>query len=430
LRIRFNTFGEYNPVREKECIKECGLCLKVCPFADGNENEDDLGKRLYGNTPAIRHRPETGYFLDSYIGYAPDTRNRGSSGGMATWLLSTLLKRGIVDHIITVIPNDDPDQLFRFAILDTTDSVLRASGSVYYPVTLSDVLREIQNKPGKCAIIGVPCFIKAVRLAQKIHKNLRDQIVMCIGLICGQQKTQHYTSYIARHAGVKGRVKKVYYRGKNPDYPTSNYYYSFEDDSGNSENIFWNAGISEAWLNRWFTPNPCNYCDDVFAEGADAAFMDAWLPEYSEDRKGTNIFIVRSQKIHELIESAIKENGIRVDPIPIEKVMQSQAGVINIKRHYLAYQLYLGNQKGLKTPKKRIAPLKLSDPFTRQKIRCTNQMQEKSHRIWDPEKQDAERFRAEMQPYLVQVRRWNRVSEAVGLPLNATRDIIRKIRRL
>jgi hypothetical protein len=134
--------------------------------------------------------------------------------------------------------------------------------------------------------------------------------------------------------------------------------------------------------------------------------------------------------VHDIISGGIRDNEIILKPISIEKVVQSQAGVIDIKRHYLAYQLYLGHQKGLKTPKKRVAPLKLSDPFTRQKIRCTNQMQGKSHTIWDPEKQDAERFRAEMQPYLVRVRRWNRVSKAVGLPLNVTRDIIRKIRRL
>ena len=30
---------------------------------------------------------------------------------MATWLLSTLLKKGIVDYVIAVVPNDDPDQL-------------------------------------------------------------------------------------------------------------------------------------------------------------------------------------------------------------------------------------------------------------------------------------------------------------------------------
>ena len=72
LQMRFNHVGEYNPFEDKKCIKECGLCLKVCPFADGNDNEDKLGKALFGAVPGIFHNKETGYYLDCFAGYAPD----------------------------------------------------------------------------------------------------------------------------------------------------------------------------------------------------------------------------------------------------------------------------------------------------------------------------------------------------------------------
>jgi len=429
LEMRFNHFGEYNPIQNtNECLKDCGLCIKVCPFADGNDNEDRIGKTLYGDIFGIGHRSETGYYLNSYVGYAPNTRKRGASGGMATWFLSKLLQKGIVDYIVAVVPNDDSNQLFKFTILSNPESVLDSSGSAYYPVELSKILQEILNKPGKFAIIGLPCFIKAIRLAQKRNKNLKDKIVICIGLICGQMKTKEYTSYITKLAGVQGKLIKINYRGKDPNYPTSNYFYSFENDTGKRGKIFWEEGVSEAWLNRWFTPIPCNYCDDIFAECADIAFMDAWLPEYSNDSQGTNIVLVRSQLVQDVMNHGINDNEVNLDPISIEKVVQSQIGVIDIKRRYLAHQLFLGHQQKLKIPKKRVAPLKLANPFSAKEIHVKNQMQHDSREIWNSKNQDADHFRTEMRPYLAQLARWNRFSRILRLPLKALKHIRRKIR--
>ena len=404
LLMQFNRFGEYNPTQSKECLKECGLCCKVCPFADGNDNEDSIGNTLYGKTAGISHRPETGYYLNGYVGYAQDTRERGASGGMATWLLVTLLKKGIVDYIIAVVPNDNPDQLFKFAVLQDTESVLSASGSAYYPVELSGVLQEIQDKPGRYAIIGLPCFIKAIRLATQKNRILRERIPVLAGIVCGQLKNRHFTDYIASLAGIRGNdLRKVHYRGKSPDTPVSNYYYTFTRKDGTTGRIFWDDGISEPWMNRWFTLNACSYCDDIFAECADVACMDAWLPEYSKESQGTNIVLVRSQLVQDVIDQGIMGKEVRLDPILIERVLQSQAGVIDSKHRNLAYQLYLGHQQGYKIPKKRIAAAKISNLFLRQRIFLKNQMQRVSREIWNPRKPDAQHFNARMRPYMTRL---------------------------
>ena len=61
LRIEFNEFGEY-VAREQDssCPDTCSMCLDVCPFYDQSENEDTLGKKIFANTPEIKHTPETG----------------------------------------------------------------------------------------------------------------------------------------------------------------------------------------------------------------------------------------------------------------------------------------------------------------------------------------------------------------------------------
>ena len=50
----------------------------------------------------IKYLFETGYYLESYVGYSHNFRQIGASGGMATWLLTTLLQENIVDYVIDV----------------------------------------------------------------------------------------------------------------------------------------------------------------------------------------------------------------------------------------------------------------------------------------------------------------------------------------
>jgi len=430
LEMEWNRFGEYNPVEKLTCEKECGLCLKVCPFADGNENEDCIGKSLFGSIPRIF--PETGYYLDSFVGYSPETRERGSSGGMATWLLSTLLKKGIVEYVIAVVPNNDPDKLFKYAILTDSKSVLDSSGSAYYPVELSGVLKEIQDKSGTCAIIGVPCFIKAIRLATQKNTKLNKRISLTIGLVCGQLKSKHYTEYISALSGVYEPLQKVFFRGKSPDKSAGNYYFSCTSKKGDKGKIFWDEGVAEAWVNRWFTPNACNYCDDIFAECADVTFMDAWLSDYSKNYKGTSLVLVRSVQIHNMIVDGIKSEEISLKIIPVQKINESQSGGIEEKRINLAYRLYLNKCAGIFSPQKRIKPMKIINIFRKKKIIITNQMQLSSRNIWaeqhNNEISKMKKFRDQMNYYLAQLSRWNRIASTCELPLNCIRKIRREIR--
>jgi coenzyme F420-reducing hydrogenase beta subunit len=430
--MRFNRFGEYNPFKEKECVKECGLCLKVCPFADGNDNEDKLGNALYGVIPGFFHHKETGYYLECFAGYAPDMRSLGSSGGMATWLLSTLLKRGIVDYVISVIPNNDPDKLFKFTIFNDAQSVLGASGSAYYPVELSGVLKEIKNNPGRYAIIGLPCFIKAIRLAARKNKHLKERITVTLGLVCGQQKSKLYTEYLAALSGITPSLANVHYRGKSPEKPASNFYFSCTNNEGNTGKIFWNEGVGEAWSNRWFTQNACNYCDDVFAECADVTFMDAWLPEYSKDFRGTSLVLVRSPQLQTMIVEGARSKEIILETIPVLKAVDSQAGSIAEKHSDLGYRLFTSNKAGFVTPQKRIEPSGSAGIFQKKKVILKEQMRVLSRNFWaeqsDKGSPDLKNFRGIMNPYLNQMTKWKKFTATSKLPLRFIHHVRRKVR--
>jgi coenzyme F420-reducing hydrogenase beta subunit len=421
LTMQWNRYGEYNPTEASPCTTECGLCTKVCPFTDSGENEDTIGERLYGKIPGIRHLPETGYYLASYVGYSEKHRPTSASGGIATWLLEALLAEGIVDHVICVAPTGDPERLFSFRVFDIPEDVRTGAGSAYYPVEMSGVIRHVLAHSGRYAITGLPCFVKAVRLAQKKNPKLRERIVFTVGLVCGQMKSRHFTEYVASIAGAGGKVMGVRYRGKSPDRSASNFYYSFLAENGEEKQIFWNEGISEAWTNRWFTPNACNYCDDVFAECADVTCMDAWLPEYSRDSRGANLVLVRSSDMREVIEGG---QGINLKPVPIEKLVQSQAGVVAIKRRQLWHRLCRDREKGLKPLKKRVKPEKSKNPLLCKEVALKEQMQRISKECWITCEAEKDCFRQVMHPHLVRLQRSLIISRIIVLPLRIIRKAI------
>jgi len=431
LEIQFNKFGEFNPVSIKECTKQCGLCLTVCPFGKGNPDEDIIGQQLFGGVPGIQHRSETGYSLATYAGYSNVGRHRehGSSGGMATWLLEIMLKDKIVDAVACVTPNPDQEKLFKFTLFTTAEEVRVSAGSAYYPVELSEVIRYIVDNPGRYAVIGLPCFVKAIRLAQQKNKKLRERIVLVLGLTCGQLKSKYYTSYLATLAGMNEVPVKVRFRGKDTNQPANNFYFFCVDRHGKECRIYFNE--SEAWGNRWFTPNACNYCDDIFAECADVTFMDAWLPKYSSDPRGTNLVIVRSLYLNEIIRHGIESGEMNVNDIVIDEVIQSQEGLITIKRNYLAHRLYRAHKQGFELPMKRVKIAEIVNPLIRMDIELKEEMQRVSRNNFADRigKDDfnIRAFRQSMIPYLNKIRLVRLISTGLSVPQLGIRKIMRYI---
>ena len=433
LAMQFNRFGEYNPVDVKGCTKECGLCLKVCPFADGNPDEDAIGELLFGEIPGIQHRSEIGYFLEGFVGHSQIDRHRehGSSGGMATWLLQTLLESGKVDAVVCVTSNPDPGKLFRFAVFSTADEVRAASGSAYYPVEVSDVLRYIIKNPARYAVTGLPCFVKAIRLAQLRNRKLRERIIVSLGLTCGQLKNKYYAACIAAMAGLKSAPIQVHFRGKEPDQPARNYSFSCWDKDGNKRRIFWKDGVSEVWHNRWFTPMACNYCDDIFAECADVTFMDAWLPEYSDDPKGMNLAIFRSPALLEAVRTGVENGSLEARLVSIDEVIRSQSGAIAVKIDHLADRLYRKHQQKDRVPKKRVTMRPSKNPLLRREIEIKERMQRLSRESIITASRgnafDDLAIKRIMRNQLMMVRILQRASAAVVLPLHGFRYMRRVI---
>lgn len=394
LTMRFNEFGAYIPVEEKEgCLPKCDLCLRACPFTDQEDNEDTLAQAAFGQTPEIQHTPELGYYLDTYVGYSQvdSHRENGASGGLATWFLETLLTQGIVDKVICVTPNSgNPRKLFQFAVLDSVEAVRNASRSCYYPVEMSVVIHEVLREEGRYVITGLPCFLKALRLAMRKNARLRRRLVALVGLVCGQMKSKFFVEYLVTSlGGIPDQVSRCQFRVKSPNRPAWDLGTQLEwrdRDRIKNNSITWATGFSEPWTHNYFKLNACNFCDDVFAETADIVFMDAWLPEYNQDPKGHNLVLVRTNWIRDIFQNGQQSGEVFLEKIQAKRVIRSQKTVLEDKREGMQFFTWLAKKEGLPFPKKRWEPRRAGGFISRMKRQLKRQMAQTTREQWTQKK--------------------------------------------
>ncbi|RLJ09757.1 MAG: FeS-binding protein [Candidatus Aenigmatarchaeota archaeon] len=318
--------GTYLPKLDSSKCDQCGVCLLVCPgigidfkklnsFVFGKEPEDIL----------------LGNYIDCYAGYASDQKLRynASSGGLVTALASFALETGEVDGVL--VTKMDPEKPLKPKpfIAKSKQELVSAIGSKYCPVPANILLKEILKEQGHYIVVGLPCHIQGVRKAQALIKKLRDRIRLCFGLACNHTPTFQATKYLLKKLRIsEDAVVKLDYRGKG--WP-GGMGISLDDGS----EIFVPQGHKYYWglvFNRFFWPDRCILCEDKLCELADITFMDAWLPEFSSDKIGTSLIVVRSKKGNELIDEAVKHEIIKLQDISVEKIIESQSMKTRVRK--------------------------------------------------------------------------------------------------
>ena len=95
---------------------------------------------------------------------------------------------------------------------------LACRGSKYNVVAINTVLRRILDEPGRYALVGLPCHIQGLRLAQRRSRRLRERVVLTLGIFCGLTQEPRATAVLARQAGLDpAELRDVSYRG--PGWP-------------------------------------------------------------------------------------------------------------------------------------------------------------------------------------------------------------------
>lgn len=357
LQMQLSDDGSFTP-HAGNCT-DCGVCVQICPGAAET---------------VISPNNSLGEYVETLVGHSihDGERLNGSSGGLAMRLLKALLDRGEVEAVVAPIPTPDSDLLFQAAVLRSSDAVDRAAGSKYYPVHFADALTELHSTGETFALIGLPCVITSVRLGMRQCPWVRDQCRALIGLTCGHLVTTHYTTFLAASTGVVLEdLQGVNYRmGIGPrgagDYK---FVATRKDGSQGRELAFLSGGLpATVWGARLFTLAACFRCTDLFAIDADVTLMDAWLPEYRDDRAGTSLVVVRSDSMRDLIEGERLAGRVHVEPIEPERVIASQAGALAHRRRAAAFRV--AEARGRRPPLRR----RLSFGWERLRSRLSNRL--------------------------------------------------------
>lgn len=339
--MRWDRFGQLKPHGPSEWFERRSEPFsKQCPFAPAAPNEDAIAQDRFPTAPHQDGR--LGRFQQAYVGAAKDPfRAQGSSGGMVSWVAAQLLDSGAVDAVAHVEPSaPDGGALFRFRLSRNGQELSSGAKSRYYPIHLAEIIRTIRAKPGRYAIVGVPCFIKAIHLLRRSDPLMEQRITHTLGLFCGHMKSATFVQSFAWQLGTAmDDVQAVDYRIKDQGRPANWYraHLTLKDGSHRAQD-WWHLADGD-WGAGFFQNSACNFCDDVVAETADVAFGDAWVEPYSSDGRGTNVVIARTPEMAAMLEQGVAQGQLELEPVDADFIVQTQAAGLRHRREGLAYRL-------------------------------------------------------------------------------------------
>lgn len=315
--------GMYRPIATLDCIKGCHKCVDICPgySMDLNVCRDLFFSGEFFNIYIGNHRK-------CYVGYSEkhNIRLKSSSGGVVTSLLIHAIDSGIIDGALVTRMNPLDPLRPEVMVAKTKEELIAASGSKYCPVEISRGLEYILANDGKYAVVGLPCQINAIRKAEVKNKDLRDKIVLHLGIFCSHNVSFHGTEVLLKK--LKVNISNV----GHLDYRTNGWpgemQVTLKHGSPISKSRYWGMLFDQFF----FTPIRCTLCPDMTSELADISFGDAWLPEYKNDKSGMSILISRNSIGDELLNPALENNTINLKEISKDDVINSQVQLLYKKR--------------------------------------------------------------------------------------------------
>jgi coenzyme F420-reducing hydrogenase beta subunit len=382
-RMALDRYGQYRPVGDAAWLRRRSAAVaRTCPFSPAAADETRIGAGRFPAAP--NHDGRIGRFEAAYVGHAAKDgfREEGSSGGMVTWVAVELLSAGLVDGVAHVAPGPAGGARFAYRIARSPAELRAGARSRYYPVELSTVLETIRSTPGRYAVVGVPCFIKAVNLLSAADPLLAERIAFTLGLFCGHMKSARMIESFAWQMRTElSEAARIEYRAKDPRRPANWYVAELELRDGSVRSRHWWDMADGDWGAGFFQNPACDACDDVTAETADVAFGDAWVEPYASDGRGTNVVVVRAPAVLRLIEDARADGRLALEPVDADFVARTQAAGLRHRRGGLAYRL-TWSRRGLR-PKKRVQPASERLPLRRRLVyRTRHAIAAWSHRVF------------------------------------------------
>ena len=324
---------------------QCGICFKVCPgdSVDFNDLSLEIFKKESNNKLI-------GNFNNCYLAHAIDSEIRfnSASGGLITSLLIFALEQGYIDGaLVTRMNKNDPLKPEPF-IAKTREEIIDASKSKYCPVPTNIVIKEILKQDGKIAVVGLPCHINGIRLAEMFNEKLKEKITLHLGIFCSHTNNFIGTDFLLSRLGIKNKdVTEIAYRCRGWPGGIGIKLINKDEIFIHNQSSLWNTIFG----GFFFTPSRCLLCADVTAELADISFGDAWLQEImANEHEGKSVIISRTEKGKTLLHTANANKNIELVSLDANDVIRSQKTFLHFKKVNLDARIHLNQLLGKKSP--------------------------------------------------------------------------------
>jgi coenzyme F420 hydrogenase subunit beta len=340
LEMKLNAMGEYIPSLKEYACTSCGHCYRVCP---GRYVPFSRLNRLHFNNSGTTCNEMLGNFRSTYLGYSSDpaVRHSGSSGGIASTLLTYLLEKDIVTGVIVVGMDGRFPWKPMIKLAKKIGEVHGAAQSKYVVVPVNSFLRQIQDVDGTYAIVGLPCHVHGLmNMTYGTSDKIGEKIAVRIGLFCGCNTSTAATAFLLRKLGITDydEIRKLEYRGGA--YPGG-----FLITLMNGEKKFIRKYFN--WISFLFGLNRCSLCTDLTNELADISIGDAFIT------KGTfpiGTIIARTKRGEGIVTGAVNEGYLEVFRVGLDKVISLNIDNLIAKKRGSYVRMNLRERQGLKNP--------------------------------------------------------------------------------
>jgi len=327
-------YGErynYPRVDTEQCIG-CGECLEVCPSAF----------LLRGTNPGFSDEPaKASYDCCLIHSKGDEIRLDSSSGGFVTGMILHLMDKGLADGGIVARSLGEQALVAQSFIATGRQSVLSARGSMYAPVSSCAALTEALERPGRYVFVGTPCMVEALTKLQDLLPDLRQRIVLSIGLVCSGMASRLSTKAYIEEAGVNpADVRRICYRGDG--WPGRFRVFGDKDVLLMDRPYLDGALIRVVSRDHYLR---CRNCLDHFGKFSDIAVSDPWTEEMLKtEHKGRSAIMVRTERGREAVGSAVAGGDMIADSITVEDMLGYNKHLVIDSEHarhgwMAAYQL-------------------------------------------------------------------------------------------
>ncbi len=340
VALDWDVAAGYRVIVDRELCTDCGICVEACP---GPGMDFRPGAWWRERNAGAACRDFLGPWRRLWFGWAsdPEVRRLGASGGVATALLAALLEEDLADAVLAVGTSAENPLQAVGAICRSPAEVAACRGSKYNVVPVNTLLGTVLREPGRYVLVGLPCHIQGLRLAQRRSRRLRERVVLTLGIFCGLTGEPRATEVAALQAGLDpAALASVSYRG--PGWPGGMRLVTRDG------RMRWRD--YPQYYDRYVaahTPPRCRICPDALAELADISVGDAWLERF-EGSDGVSDLIVRTPA-GERAAAAVRGRLCLEDATP-EDMIASQSETRLVKRDVLRGRLALRAAAGRPLP--------------------------------------------------------------------------------